>query len=398
MVTGRPRSALRRAAERVAREASRFGERASATVSGIKPAVSPWLGRATSRVALLSVQVDRAALRSALEEYLVRAAHTVSVPESWRRSEPSAVARTPGPGVLHLSRVVELHLGQLRKFQNFARSHDPVEAVHQLRVTSRRLRTFVEMFAPFADRALVRRVRAPLRQITRAVRDLRDADVQVQGLEARLQKASSEPERVAVNHLIDRVRRRRASYVERAEKRLSKLKLEELATSLRGMLDQVAHRAEAPSASYQLVAEIAYQPIVDEARALAPRHSELPTAEALHEFRLALKQLRYAAELIEPALNGRFAAIHEHAKRLQSMLGEHQDWVEFEKLVSKRHDKAVREGRETLALGLEGILKEARHERELCRTHCLEECARLPGSALFSGLSGATKALPLPGS
>ncbi|HEU5074412.1 MAG TPA: CHAD domain-containing protein [Polyangiaceae bacterium] len=398
MVTERRKSALRRAAERVAREASLLGERASATVSGIKPAVSPWLGRATSRVALLSVQVDPAALRSALEEYLVRAVHTVSVPESWRRSEPRAAGPTPGPGVLHLSRTVELHLGQLQKFHNFARAHDPVEAVHQLRVTSRRLRTFVEMFAPFADPALVRRVRAPLRQVTRAVRDLRDADVQVQGLEERLKKASSEPERVAVNHLIDRVRRRRRSYVERAEKRLRKLELGELATSLRGMLDQVAHRAEAPSASYRLVAEIAYQPIVDEARALAPRDSGVPTPEALHEFRLALKQLRYAAELIEPALNGRFVTVHEHAKRLQSMLGEHQDWVEFEKLVSKRHGKAVREGRETLALGLEGILKEAKHQRELCRSHCLEECARLPGSALFSGLSDTPKALSPPSS
>src|SRR5690606_1066534 len=156
----------------------------------------------------------------------------------------------------------------------------------------------------------------------------------------------------------------RLAYAKRAEKRLRKLDLGELGRALRGLLDQVALRVAAPAASYRLVAEVAYRPIVDEARARAPQAGELPTAESLHEFRLALKQLRYAAELIEPALNGSFEAIHDHAKRLQSLLGEHQDWVEFEKLVSKRRARAVRNGRETLAQGLEGILQGARRERE----------------------------------
>ncbi|HEY6728475.1 MAG TPA: CHAD domain-containing protein, partial [Polyangiaceae bacterium] len=298
MVTLRPKSALRRAAERVAHQVSRLGERASATVSGIKPAVTPWVGRATSRVALLSVQVDPAALRGALEEYLARVVQTVGAPDSLLRGAAAPGERAPAPGVLHLSRAVELHFGQLQKLKDFARAHDPIEAVHQLRVTSRRLRTFVDMFEPFAEPALVRAARKPLRQITRAVRDVRDADVQAQGLAERLQQASSERERVAVNHLLDRVRKRRAAHAARAEKRLGKLEMGELGRALRGLLDQVALRAAAPSASYQLVAEVAYRPIVDEARALAPPPAEAPTAKALHRFRLALKQLRYAAELI----------------------------------------------------------------------------------------------------
>ena len=392
MVTQRPKSMLRRAAERVAREVSRAGERASATVSSIKPAVTPWVGRATSRVALLSVQVDPAALRGALEELFVRALQRVG--EAGRRGETVAGEQAPSPGVLHLSRTVEQHLVELQRQHDFSRTHDPIEAVHQLRVASRRLRTFVDMFGPFADPALVDSVRAPLRRITRAVRDLRDADVQAQGLEARLKTAASERERIAVNHLLDRVRRRRNFHAERAEKRLRKLELGELAAALRGMLDQVALRVQAPSASYRLVAEVAYQPVVDDARAAVPVDSEPPTAEALHHFRLSLKSLRYASELIEPALGPRFEAVHEHAKALQGMLGEHQDWVEFEKLVSKRHAKAVRTGRETLASGLEGMLGEARRKRELCRSRCLEECARLPNSTLFAGLTGAPHALP----
>lgn len=383
--------------KRLTETVTRWGGRASAAVSGVKPAVPPWVGRATSRASTLSVHVDPAALKSALEAYWVRAVQTVGVPDRLPREAAPGGERTLSPGVLHLSRAVELHLTQLHKLRDFARARDPIEAVHQLRVTSRRLRTFVDMFAPFTDPELAKAARTPLRKITRAVRDLRDADVQSQGLARRLQHATSEHERIALNHLLDRVRSRRLAYAKRAEKRLRKLDLGELGRALRGLLDQVALRVAAPAASYRLVAEVAYRPIVDEARARAPQAGELPTAESLHEFRLALKQLRYAAELIEPALNGSFEAIHDHAKRLQSLLGEHQDWVEFEKLVSKRRARAVRNGRETLAQGLEGILQGARRERESCRCRCLEECARLPGSALFGGFApAAPNALPSP--
>ena len=387
MVPERSKSALRRVAERVAREVSRFGQRASTTVSSIKPVVSPWVGRASSSVALLSVHVDPAALRSALEEYLVRALQSVGKAESWQRNEARSHDRAPAPGVLHLSRAVELRLGQLQTLRDFERAHDPIEAVHQLRVASRRLRTFADMFAAFADPALVGSVNALLREVTHAMRDLRDADVQALGLEVRLRQATSEPERIATNHLLDRVRRRRRRCAERAEKRLQQLDLGELAGGLRGVLDQVALRAQAPSASYQLVAEVAYHPVVDRARALAPDVSATPSAKELHGFRLALKQLRYASELIEPALGDRFEAIHEHAKVLQDLLGEHQDWVEFEKLVSKRHKKAVRSGRETLARGLGGILSEARRDRELSRARCLQECSQLASGPLFAGVA-----------
>jgi len=160
------------------------------------------------------------------------------------------------------------------------------------------------------------------------------------------------------------------------------------------MLDQVALRACAPSASYELVAELAYQPIVKETQAAVPELSVPPSAEALHEFRLALKKLRYASELIQPALGARFDEIRDHAKALQGTLGEHQDYVEFEKLVSKRHIEAVRSGRATLALGLQGVLDQTRREREICRHRCIEECSRLPDSRLFTGFTSAPYALP----
>jgi CHAD domain-containing protein len=363
-------------------------------VADIKPAVVPWLGRATSRVALLSVQVDAAALRSAFEEYVRRTVQTVTTPGHFGRGESEPEERPVPPGVLHMSLAVEQRVAQLQRLQDFAHTRDPIEAVHQLRVASRHLRAFVDMFAPFVDPALVRSVRGPLGQITRAVRDVRDADVQAQGLEARLRTATSEAERIAVNHLLDRVHKRRVSRAARAEKRLKKLDFGQLAVTLRTMLDQVALRAQAPSASYRLVAEVAYQPIVEEARAAAPDLSEPPSAVALHEFRLALKKLRYGSELIQPALGDRFDAIRDHAKALQGMLGEHQDCVEFERLVSKRHAKAVKSGRSTLAAGLEGILDRTRRERELCRHRCIEECSRLPGSHLFAGFTRAPHALP----
>ena len=48
--------------------------------------------------------------------------------------------------------------------------------------------------------------------------------------------------------------------------------------------------------------------------------------ERLHRARKAEKRLRYAAELVEPA-DGHMKAVARRAKKLQTLLGEHQDAV-----------------------------------------------------------------------
>jgi CHAD domain-containing protein len=256
--------------------------------------------------------------------------------------------------------------------------------VHQLRVASRRLRAFVDMFGSTVDPKLGDALTPRLRQVTRAMREIRDSDVLSSNLESRLARATSEPERVALNHLLDRTKRRRRKHVTKAQRSLGEVEFGEVARLLRSMLDEIAVRSQAPSGSYELLAHVAYQPIVDAAREARARVEPTSTPEELHQLRLSLKQLRYASELIQPALGERFAEIQNRAKRLQTVLGDHQDHAELERLVTRRQEKALQSRRETLSVGLNGVLEQVRGERARCQRLCFDECSKLCGQRLFA--------------
>lgn len=379
--------ALRRAADRLTKGAAGvLGRGASVALARVEPMVAPWLARTVQRLGEgepFGVQGVRVTLEQYVRRTIQTSGATVDPPA------PAPPGKAIDPGVLHLTRLVERRLHQLQRLQRFARTDDPVEAVHQLRVASRRLRAFVDLFGPLTLLDAADTAKKTLRRVTRAVRDLRDADVQSERLQKRVARATSEPERVALYHLLERARARRKKLVAKAARDLEHIDMAVPAAALRAMLDELARRAESPSANYALLAELAYEPIVSAVRQLQPRGSHPVTAEALHEYRLSLKKLRYAAEFIEPALGERFAEVHRRAKQLQDLLGDHQDAVEFERLVAQRRDKAVSRNREVLAAGLGVIHEQATRERDRLMRRCLEAAREtkakhlrlLPGSA-----------------
>jgi CHAD domain-containing protein len=179
-----------------------------------------------------------------------------------------------------------------------------------------------------------------------------------------------------------------------ARKQLGSIDLYAMGEALRKMLDQLARRAQSPSATYSLLAEVAFEPVLQEARRKSPTGDELPDVGQLHEFRLSLKKLRYAAELIEPVLGERFEEVHLHAKRLQNVIGEHQDSVEFQKLVERRYEKAVRRRRTVLSAGLQRVLDQARQERRERYERCAEACQNTAAPKLFEVGLGAHPSNP----
>ncbi len=67
-----------------------------------------------------------------------------------------------------------------------------VEAVHDMRVAARRLRTLIEIFQPCFPAQLIRRLNRVAGKLARALGDVRDADVALDGLTARLKDADPE--------------------------------------------------------------------------------------------------------------------------------------------------------------------------------------------------------------
>lgn len=374
------RQSLGRALAGVEREATTAIER-------VKPLVSPFIERLALRVTGKPEADATLALRALFDDYVRRVLQASGVVMA--TVQPSSPQRL-APGMEHLTRLVERRSIQIQRLWDFERARDPVEAVHQLRVASRRLRAFVDMFEPFVEPRLVERARSRLRRITRAVRDLRDADVQTEHLRQRIARASSKPERVALDHLLDRVKRKRAAHARKGQQALARIQPWELFAALRAMLDQLALRSTTPSANYELIAEVAFEPVLEAARDACPRVVN-PSAEELHRFRLALKRLRYSAELIQPVLGERYGEHHGRAKQLQTLLGHHQDSVQFERLVAKRYQKTVRTKDQALAASLWQVLEHARQEREDLDQRCRQECTSAAQPRLFALGEGATE-------
>jgi CHAD domain-containing protein len=94
------------------------------------------------------------------------------------------------------------------------------------------------------------------------------------------------------------------------------------------LLDTFASVAQAPplsgrTKSVRALAAREYRKLERDVAALPAEPSE----EELHRIRVRAKRARYAAELAEPAVGKKASKFIANAKRLQDVIGEHQDAV-----------------------------------------------------------------------
>jgi len=252
----------------------------------------------------------------------------------------------------HLIEVVHKGLTRLAQTRKFESAKDPVEALHDLRVASRRLRAFLDVFEPLLDPGIQRRANGPLRRITRTVRAARDWDVQLNLLQERHAQANTDIERITLEDLMSVAARHREREVARARRRLRKVDFDELNFAVCAALGMTVTRLPSiGSPTRQLIREL-LRPFADADALTAPTHQGVEHAEALHELRIRLKKLRYAIELFEPALGSAFEELHAPVEYLQDLLGRHHDLIVATQVVEGRRRRLERDARCTLAQAL----------------------------------------------
>jgi CHAD domain-containing protein len=282
----------------------------------------------------------------------------------------------------HLSTLIEQRLQKLVKSAKESHAERSVDAVHELRVASRRLRAFVLGFSDAIGRKTRSRLEKRLRRVTKSVAALRDLDVLVELVQQRSAGASSELERASLEHLLESLDERRSAVAPKAERRLRKLDLDALSELVRraaselvaGLEPEESQRAYARALLERLIHAAAEQePPRDGAEHPEPLLSEPLLSEQLHQLRLALKQLRYSLELLEPVLGEPFAEMYARAESLQELLGRHHDLTVLGALIVEQSDELARKDRPTLAAGLQlaasalGAERQAVLERFLSR-------------------------------
>lgn len=221
--------------------------------------------------------------------------------------------KSPPAGPYVLNKLRELDAALMAAVPRVVESQDD-EAIHDMRVAIRRLRTMLKMARPLFGRWHADAVRRAFADVMKATGDLRDEEV----LEETLEKLSEHPSYVAW------LRSRKA--------RERKLRRAVVARIERGELDRARLMLKAllvfpfdPKRDMGL-SKFARR-TVERARRVVEKGRDVSIDDmlGLHQLRIYYKELRYSIELLSEALPLDFRAMLEPAVVFQKRLGEIHD-------------------------------------------------------------------------
>jgi CHAD domain-containing protein len=228
-------------------------------------------------------------------------------------------------------------LGYLREQARVMLSYDPLvrrgepDSVHQMRIASRRLRAALQSFGAVVRRDRTGHLVGELRWLGQVLGAARDGEVLAERLAGLLEQV---PDELLMGPVAARVRRHFAPVEAAAGQAVREALdgdrylalLDELAGLLAAPPLTVAARRPAGEELPRAVSRAFKRTRRRMRRALATPAG--PAQErALHEARKAAKRARYAAEVLRPVSGGPARRFGRRMKRIQSVLGEHQDAV-----------------------------------------------------------------------
>lgn len=267
-----------------------------------------------------------------------------------------------------------------------------MDAVHDMRVASRRLRAALSVFRPYLPAKGRKRWTRVARAVTCALGAVRDADVFIAEFASLAADADTEEERVTLAYLLGRRHGERTRDLEAMRDVLASL---DLAGGRSAFLRFAAGARGADTPLRDLAAEI----VAARLSALAahlPDALEPANADVQHAMRIAAKRLRYAIETLRPCFGPGAGEVLAVLRALQDALGELHDRDVFLAVTAEAAGDPDAEAAGVAASGLAAVtlsLTEERAERfaafrDLVTEHDI--------TALGPALAGAL--LPLPGS
>ncbi|MEV4221852.1 CYTH and CHAD domain-containing protein [Nonomuraea sp. NPDC049725] len=239
------------------------------------------------------------------------------------------------------------------------------DAVHQMRVAARRLRSALKAFKPIVRGTA--ELQEELRWLGEVLGEARDLEVTRSRFAAELDRLAPElvtgPIRVRLGD--DLLKREQEAYG-RIREELSGERYYRLLDALDGLVaaPRLTKAADGPAAStLQDVAEAGWARVTgayETARAIAdPQAREL----AMHDVRKAAKRARYTAEALQGPLGKPMARLAELAEDVQEVLGAHQDGVVAQETLAREAQAAREAGEDTFTYGLLVGLERAAAER-----------------------------------
>jgi CHAD domain-containing protein len=220
---------------------------------------------------------------------------------------------------------------------------DTEDAVHQMRVTTRKIRSLLQAAQDSFGLSGSEWILDELRELAGVLGVARDAEVLAERYQQALEQLPPELVRGRVRErLVDEARRRYQTGLHRTLLALRTKRYFRLLDAL----EAVATKAPAgPPEQAPVTIEAAHKRVRKAAKAAAEAE-EAQRNEALHRIRKKAKRLRYTAAAINAT------KVAEQAKAVQTLLGDHQDSVVSRQHLIHQADAAHAAGEDTFTYGV----------------------------------------------
>ena len=250
---------------------------------------------------------------------------------------------------------VEEQAGKLKAFDPMVRRDEP-DSVHQMRVTTRRLRSTFQSFGTVLRAADTGHVGNELRWLSHVLGDARDSEVLAGHIQDNMNHV---PPELLMGPVKARLREHFAPLAARTRKAVLEALDSERYFTLLNELDQIlASPPLGPDATLPAKKGLA-RPVARTYRQTNRRMDRAGQADAgeatniaLHGARRAAKRARYAAEVVSPAYGGPARRFAKQMQKVQTSLGDHQDAVMARNTIREIGVRAHLEGENAFTFGL----------------------------------------------
>lgn len=202
-------------------------------------------------------------------------------------------------------------------------SDKDIEHVHQLRIATRRAGEAIRLFARLLPREAADSMRAALRDVRHAADQARDLDVLAQVLQACPDLADAE----VVQRLCQDVSRRRGAAQAPIVAVYERWRADDYDARVTALMAGLGSRRRRKARrSYARYARPALRRLVR--KFFDAAEADLTDEQALHRFRIAVKKLRYAMELVAVTFAPSFRKeLYSQVSALQELLGTVNDYA-----------------------------------------------------------------------
>lgn len=246
------------------------------------------------------------------------------------------------------------------------RSDDGVEAVHDMRVSTRRMRSTLRLLSAYYKPKAIKPYLDAMRGVAEALGNVRDLDVMLEEITKFAKKLDDQAD---LQPILDELQAERAKACNGLEKVLDKRVYREFVEDFSGFLSKPGKGAVPvdteeihPFQVRHLLPELIYEHL----GAVRAYDNVLADADepTLHALRIECKRLRYAVTIFSEVLGSSIKEFIEEVKGMQDHLGKLNDLhVAQERLGSLAEKLDVEAQAETLA-ALEGYIVHLKEEQD----------------------------------